>query len=278
MGWYNGGTVTATNNSGTLTGVSTAFIANVRVGDGVTITGSTSIHEVTNITSETQLTFSPVYAGTTGSGKAYAIVPVQGYPQALADQAKSLILSFGNVAANASVNALMGVTGAADRLPYYTSASAMAVTTFTAAARTLLDDTTVAAMRTTLGLKTSATADLIGTVSQSAGVPTGAVIERGYNANGHYTKWADGTMICRQWMTYTSVGAGAVATGTWTFPVGFSATPNVNITAGGSGWGYLTTVGFEGLPGTTGVGYSYQNTFSSAKTVYLSCQATGLWF
>ena len=38
-------------------------------------------------------------------------------------------------------------------------------------------------------------ANLLGTVSQSGGVPTGAVIERGSNANGEYVKFADGTMI-----------------------------------------------------------------------------------
>lgn len=36
---------------------------------------------------------------------------------------------------------------------------------------------------------------LLGTVSQSAGVPTGAVIERGSNANGEYVRFADGTQI-----------------------------------------------------------------------------------
>ena len=39
-------------------------------------------------------------------------------------------------------------------------------------------------------------ANILGTVSQSGGIPTGAVIERGSNANGEYVKFADGTMIC----------------------------------------------------------------------------------
>ena len=39
-------------------------------------------------------------------------------------------------------------------------------------------------------------ASLVGTVSETGGVPTGAVIERGSNANGEYTRWADGTQIC----------------------------------------------------------------------------------
>jgi hypothetical protein len=39
-------------------------------------------------------------------------------------------------------------------------------------------------------------ANVLGTVSQSGGVPTGAIIERGSNANGEFVRYADGTMIC----------------------------------------------------------------------------------
>ena len=38
--------------------------------------------------------------------------------------------------------------------------------------------------------------NILGTVSESGGVPTGAIIERGSNANGEFVKFADGTMIC----------------------------------------------------------------------------------
>ena len=37
--------------------------------------------------------------------------------------------------------------------------------------------------------------NIIGTVSQSGGVPTGAIIERGSNSNGEYVKFADGTLM-----------------------------------------------------------------------------------
>tara|TARA_R110000851_G_scaffold158526_2_gene301590 strand:+ start:13714 stop:14460 length:747 start_codon:yes stop_codon:yes gene_type:complete len=37
--------------------------------------------------------------------------------------------------------------------------------------------------------------NIVGNVSQSGGVPTGAIIERGSNVNGEYTKLADGTLI-----------------------------------------------------------------------------------
>ena len=37
--------------------------------------------------------------------------------------------------------------------------------------------------------------NIVGTVSQSGGIPTGAVVERGSNANGEYVRFADGTQI-----------------------------------------------------------------------------------
>ena len=38
--------------------------------------------------------------------------------------------------------------------------------------------------------------NILGTVNQAAGVPTGAIIERGSNANGAFVRWADGTQLC----------------------------------------------------------------------------------
>lgn len=40
--------------------------------------------------------------------------------------------------------------------------------------------------------------NIVGTVSQESGVPTGAIIESGSNANGEYVRFADGTQICRK--------------------------------------------------------------------------------
>lgn len=79
--------------------------------------------------------------------------------------------------------------------------------------------------------------NILGTVSQTAGVPTGAVIERGSNANGTYVRWADGTQICyfKATSSLTATGAaGAIfasALGTFTFPIAFAAIPNVCLNA-----------------------------------------------
>jgi hypothetical protein len=46
--------------------------------------------------------------------------------------------------------------------------------------------------------------NVLGTVSQLEGVPTGAIIERGSNANGEYVRFADGTQVCTGRGTWTT--------------------------------------------------------------------------
>lgn len=71
--------------------------------------------------------------------------------------------------------------------------------------------------------------NLLGTVAQSGGIPTGAVIERGANANGEYIRWADGTQICTHTITVPDVsmadGAGyrSSSSANWVFPASFAS-------------------------------------------------------
>ena len=65
-------------------------------------------------------------------------------------------------------------------------------------------------------------ATTLGTVSETAGVPTGALFEQGSGANGRYVRHADGTQICWHEIT-TSTSAGV----DWTFPAAFAAPPIV---------------------------------------------------
>ena len=354
MSWYSAGTVTATNGSATVTGEGTLFLGNVRVGDGIAVTGSTSLHEVTGVSSDTQLTIAPVYPGTTGGSKTYRVAPVLGYDKDLSDAFNDIRLTWGGQlsalkswataataqqaridmgaqTSDATLTALAGVTTAADKLIYATGADTFATATLTAQARALLDDVDQAGMRGTLGVvKQTSTTDttvgalmingahgigantppsvsnpnaervtgvkggtgtetsnfpdastpfgplftlarnisnlfqfsmfgssatdarlhirgsndtggtwgawrniyhtgnILGTVSQSSGVPTGAIIERGSNANGEYTKYADGTLEC--WLNLppssqactTAMSGGFRSAGiTWVYPAGF---------------------------------------------------------
>ncbi|MBZ5486886.1 hypothetical protein HW452_05040 [Halomonas aquamarina] len=45
--------------------------------------------------------------------------------------------------------------------------------------------------------------NILGRVSQSGGIPTGAIIERGQNSDGEYVKYADGSAVC--WRTVDSL-------------------------------------------------------------------------
>ena len=122
-----------------------------------------------------------------------------------------------------------------------------------------------------------------GTVSQASGVPTGAIIERGSNANGEYTKFADGTMECwRFWdLGSLSLAAGGLSAGyTWTFPAAFVGTsPAVNIN-NVSGWTYEYLAGYESL-GTSSTGGIYIKNIgqsSRAQGHHLALSAKGRWF
>ncbi len=59
--------------------------------------------------------------------------------------------------------------------------------------------------------------NILGPVSQSGGVPTGAIIDVGSNANGEYMMLAGGWQICTC-QAFTTSAAGSL---TWTFPASF---------------------------------------------------------
>jgi hypothetical protein len=67
--------------------------------------------------------------------------------------------------------------------------------------------------------------NILGTVSESSGVPTGAIIESGSNANGQFVKYADGTMICSYVGSLTSPSTGRYSQ---TYPAEFVSTPAVS--------------------------------------------------
>ena len=64
-------------------------------------------------------------------------------------------------------------------------------------------------------------ATVVGAVSETAGIPTGAVIETGNTVDGNYTRWADGTQICWHRGNLTWFNATRLQFD-WTFPLPFS--------------------------------------------------------
>lgn len=160
MLWYSDGSIQVAANGQMAAGTGTAFLRNVRVGDGLTIAGSTSLHEVTNIASDTQLTFAPPYTGAAGAGKAYRIAPIQGYVKEAADLLRQFTQQFGTIASNQNLSALAVAVGGANKGLMFTAPGVIGTFDLTAQARTFLAAASLAQQRSALGLvPQSASAD-----------------------------------------------------------------------------------------------------------------------
>ena len=71
--------------------------------------------------------------------------------------------------------------------------------------------------------------NLVGTVSESGGEPTGAVIERGSNSNGEFVRFADGTQICTLLSITLEQNFSDILEVTWTYPAAFATGPCVSL-------------------------------------------------
>lgn len=216
MPWYKSGTVSVTLNSNAVIGSGTAFIANCRVGDAFRGPDG-GWYEVTNIASDTAMSISPNYQGATNAAGIYALAPMQGYQKGLADEVRSWVNTYG------PKMAALGTTGNYDILPVNKggtggtdqagarsgigaakSGSNNDITALTGLLTALsvaqggTGVTTMAALLAALqAVGAYGRSNIVGTVSQSGGIPTGASFETATNAAGTFTRFPDGTMICR---------------------------------------------------------------------------------
>ena len=87
--------------------------------------------------------------------------------------------------------------------------------------------------------------NVVGPVTQSGGVPTGALVDQGETPEGRYTRWADGTQICwavQEGLEVTTADGALYRSAelSHTFPLPFVAPP---VTSGscqtGGGWGNI---------------------------------------
>jgi hypothetical protein len=123
--------------------------------------------------------------------------------------------------------------------------------------------------------------NIVGTVSQTAGVPTGAIIESGSNANGEYVKFADGTLMCWQEWAVESMADYTTREETWTFPVAYTAAPNLSAT--GVRDATEATKGLEtwflnDVTTTAADVVVYNGSGTSSDGCGISAQAHGFWY
>lgn len=114
-----------------------------------------------------------------------------------------------------------------------------------------------------------ARANLLGSVGQAAGVPTGAVIESGTNANGRYVRFADGTQMCTHLLTASSSAAV-----TWTFPAAFAEAPCLSGAAVAT---VSSTLCLDTAPTATTAALSLRSKTDARRADAVRLTATGRW-
>jgi len=140
---------------------------------------------------------------------------------------------------DAALDDLAGLTQAADKLPYFSSTSAMATTTLSSYGRSLIDDTDASTARTTLGLGSVATlssiatsnidSDAVTTAKINADAVTGAEIADNAIDSEHYT---DGSID----VAHLSSGAVAAAYPVGSIYMNASSATNPNTLLGFGTW------------------------------------------
>jgi hypothetical protein len=209
----------------------------------------------------------------------------------------------------ASAQIFLRSTSANAPLVYRTKSTASAYTSWqsTASAGANTDITSLAGLTTVLSIAQGGTGqsttaahlaalqtagaygktNILGTVSQASGVPTGAVVETGTNANGTYTRYADGTMVCTRSVSVTvalnaAFGAlfwGGSVTAAATMPSTFISAPVVSITVTSA----ATFTGFVSGLAAPGVSswpacYLVEIFTRASQTYLLNYVAIGRWF
>ncbi|WP_290688680.1 MULTISPECIES: hypothetical protein [unclassified Haematobacter] len=221
---YAQGTVTVSAGGTAVTGSGTGWAGAIRAGDVLWIAGITC--RIASIESATSLTLARPWPGPAASATPYEIWLTP--DDVLYGEATRQLIDMLDAGA---LSALSDVTMAPDRVPYFNGAATAATTNLTPAARAILALAGAAGAKIPVvtGAGTAALRDVVGTVAQASGVPTGAIIETGSSGNGSWWRFAGGLQVC-------IVGERSVAhngadnnqlRGSWPFPAQFSAVPAV---------------------------------------------------
>jgi len=132
---------------------------------------------------------------------------------------------------------------------------------------------------TTLDGEVYAEGNILGTVTESSGVPTGAIIERGSNANGEFVKYADGTMICTRDISVNHTSTGIQG---FTWPAVFAFSANLSVSVKFSATSTLSRIdrlnNCHGQGNTTSAVFAIGTGGTAAETLTHTMSGIGRWF
>lgn len=135
---------------------------------------------------------------------------------------------------------------------------------------------------------TSMGAGAVGAVTQSGGLATGKIVEAGSNAQGTFTKFADGTLICRYKYAVIrtmssptgSLFFGGATEGSKNFPAVFIAAPVISIQGAletGEGW-FVPSSTLLNSTTQWPNGYVFTQISRGAMILSIDYLAVGRWF
>lgn len=227
---YTTGTASVNANGTAVTGQGTSWLtAGLEAGDYFWAAGLSV--RIASVNSNTSITLAYGWPGSSRTADTYEVRYTGDLTRALASQRDVL-----STLTNGNLSSIAGLTSASSKGIHYTGSGTAALHDLTAHGRAILGLSGAAGqfIRST-GANTAVMQNIVGTVSQSGGTPTGAIVERGSNSNGEYVRWADGTQICHT--TFSDTTGVETASGslfisanlTWTYPVAFSTATNLTI-------------------------------------------------
>lgn len=234
MAWYTTGTVDVTNGSATVTGTGTAWVSGIRAGWGW-VGPDGKIYEIVSVASDTSMTIAPAYLGSTQTGQTYQVFPTQGLEAGLVASLDALLTSVQDTIDGAGEGKFGNGTAATPGIRFeadedtglYRVAANQLGLSAGGTQRALVSSAGLDAINLLRGGSQVFSRDnIIATVTESSGVPTGGLIENGSNSNGEYVRFADGTQICarRNWVP-------ASGGSDWTFPVAFLSQATTSVIA-----------------------------------------------
>jgi len=225
-GWYEpaGATITVSLAGTAVTGTGTTFLSDdIRAGDTINAKGFQLPIAAVNANSGAGALTLKYASPVALTSEPVRIERMPDLTRAL-EATEALIQLFGS----GNVEALAGLTGAADKLPYFTALATLALADFKSGPRAALALTAANAkfIRFT-GASSAVMESIVGTVADSGGAPNGALMEAGGNANGVYGKFADGTMICWTTKSFAFLSTSALQT-SWTYPAAFTTLRSIS--------------------------------------------------